>query len=36
MDELRSHLSDSLNKMCELESRIMELDKVKNVLELEK
>lgn len=36
MEELRALLNDSLGKMCELESRILDLDKVKNVLELEK
>jgi chromosome segregation ATPase len=36
VEELRALLNDSLGKMCELESRILDLDKVKNVLELEK
>jgi hypothetical protein len=36
LEDLRALLNDSFTKMCELESRILDLDRVRNVLELEK
>lgn len=35
MEELRTHLTDQIEKVCILESKLSDLDKEKNVLTLE-